>query len=724
MEPNTPRVSQRYKFADLTLCVGERRLSRGDEEIRLSRLSFEFLLALVEAAPNLVSHNELNARVWGRRQRVVTPENLAKRALMLRNALGDHAHDPKYFEVLRGQGYRLLPKVVLSTGETTARRKVSSLTAGATGPASAAVQFGAAAAIIVAVAAVILTRAPRPAPDERSVVRFELVMDPEMPFVSTRYSRDVAISSDGEVVAYTSQDNSIVVRRLDSLQPRRIAILGTDIRNPTFSPDGLQLAFLEGGALKSVPAAMPGPVTTLANVGQFTDGDISWAADGSILVANSRGLLRVPESGGTPEILLIPDVHDGERSFGSPSLLPGGHSVMFSVEPTESSSGSRVVVYDFERSRKIEVLRNATEPTYLSSGYLGYIADREIRVARFDPETMTVADTHALLASDIRVHTNGTAPVDMSDDGTLIYISGSMPSARDLVWVERDGSIEPLPVPALNFTYPRLSPLGTHIALDARWPESDIWLWDLARKSLVRVTHDPAENALPVWHPDGQQLAFGDGRGGFANVYWHSLNSGAGPTRLTEGTARQLPFSISPDGNYLLVGEDQPNGNWHMWSLNLQTLSRTELLDGPYSYWNTDFSPDGRWLVYQSDESGDLEVYVRPFPKTDGGRWKISRDGGSKPMWSRDGREIYYIDPDGWLIAVAVETFPKLRVARATPLFDTTAIFDQPYESGARPYDLSADGGRFLFTRNVTGATSPRPRLIVAVNAARGIDDL
>ena len=697
---------------------------RGNEEIPLSRLSFEFLLALVEAAPNLVTHDELSARVWGRK-RIVTQENLAKRALLLRNSLGDHADDPKYFEVLRGQGYRLLPTVAKATGATAQRAEPTPPVFGAASPGNAAKRVAVTmAAIIAVVAAVVLVRIAPTAPENARLVRFELVTEPDTSFVSTSYSRDLAISSDGAKLAYTSQGNSIVLRHFDEIQPRRIVNVATDIRNPTFSPDGNYLAFLDGGALKTVSTETPGQIELLANVGQFTDGDINWTSEGSILVANSRGLMRVPEHGGAPELLLVPDASNAERSFGAPSLLPGGRKILFSIEPTEAEIGSRIAMHDLETRQTYELISNAAEPSYLASGHLAYVAERDMRVAQFDPDEPSVASEYTELASSILVHTNGTAVADVSDDGTLVYVSGTAPPVRDLVWVERDGTPEVLPVPALNYTYPRLSPHGTYIALDVRWPESDIWVWDLARKSLIRMTRDPAENALPVWHPDGRRLAFGDGRDGFSNVYWHSLNSGGEPVRLTEETMRQLPFSISPDGRHLLVGEDQPDGNWNMWSLNLETNTRTELLHGPHSYLNTDISPDGRWLVYQSNESGDIEIYVRPFPKVDDGRWKISLDGGSKPMWSRDGSEIFYIDPEGWLVAVEVETFPGFSASRTHRLFDTKTLADRPYYAGARDYDLSVDGRRFLFTRNVAAASSPRSRIIVVMNTSSLIDAL
>lgn len=716
--PPTTTLPHRYAFADLIVDAGQRRVLRGGVTVPLSRLSFEFLLALAENAPNLVTHDELIHRVWGAR-RVVTAENLAKRALILRHSLGDSAEQPRYFEGVRGQGYRLVAEVDADANEheplplTAAARSVHGRTLRWLGVATLMLVAAAAGALLGWRA---IDRLPRPRADARDVMRFELVAAPDAPLVDDGYSRIVAISPDGRLLAYTSRDNSIVVRSLDRLNPVRFVSLGTDTRNPTFSPDGQFLAYLDGGALKRMPALTDGPSETLAYVGQFTDGDIGWAADGTLLVANSKGVLRVPADGGPGDMLLEPDPTRDERAFGAPSLLPGGRVVLFSVEPTRAPSGSRIGVFDLDTKQRKYLLNGATQPAYLPSGHLLFVVDGELRAARFDLDRLELGSEQTTLATGVSVSSSGIANVAVAATGTLVYAAGMPQRQRSLLWVDRNGATEALSAPALNYTYPRLSPNGTHIVLDVRWPESDIWVWDLERESITRITHDPAENALPVWYPDGTRMAFGDGRRGNTNVYSYSLNGGGMPEQLTEGDRRQLPFTISPDGHYLLFGEDQPDGNWNMSLLDLETRVSRPLLAGGYSFWNTDLSPDGNWLVYQSNESGALEVYVRPFPDAAAGRWKISQEGGTKPMWGRDGQEIFYIDPRGMLMAVAVSTFPAFRAGRTASLFDTGTLSPQPYEVGARPYDLSLDGQRFLFTSLANAPDVQDKRIVVELN--------
>lgn len=720
----TSSRSRRYRFADLTLDVGQRRLFRDGDPVPLSRLSFEFLLALVEAAPNLVTHDELISRVWGP-GRIITAENLAKRALILRQSLGDSVDEPRYFEVARGQGYRLIPALEASRAVTRRDAEQPRASASRARAPIAVPRWTAVLAVVIALASVAtLVWSNRWSTDpigalEPRLVRFEIAPRAEAPLVLSSYSRDVAISPDGTLIAYATKDNAIAIRALDRLAPRVLVGLGTDSRSPTFSPDGEYLAYLDGGALRRVPTRKDGPSELLAHVGQFTDGDMTWLHDGTILITNSRGIFRVDPDDRELETLIVPDPERGERSFGAASPLPGGRAVLASIEPTRAGAGSRVAVVDLESGERTDLLSGATQPVYLPSGHLSFVSAGELRAARFDLERLEVDSEHLTFAPEIGLNANGTAHYGVSDAGTLIYAIGEERPERRLAWVERDGSVEMLATPAAGYSYPRLSPLGTHVLLDQRWPDSDIWIWDIGRETMTRVTNDPAENVLPVWHPSGSYMAFGDGRSGFANVYWQSLNGGRPPERLTEGARRQIPFTISPDGRHLLYGEDNPDGSWNMWVLDLESREHWPLLTGGYSYWNTDLSPDGRWLVYQSDESGSLEVYVRPYPNVDRGRWKISRDGGSKPMWGRDGREIFYIDPAGMMVVAAVETFPDFAPGPTMPLFDPKHA--GPYSAGARPYDLSIDGRRFLMTVPVSEAAISDARLIVVVDWAREV---
>jgi len=687
---------QRFRFADLTLDLGQRRLVRGKEAVSVKGLSFELLRALVEAAPNLVTHETLAREVWGS-NRVVTQENIAKRAVLLRQALGDSADMPRYVEAVRGQGYRLLSKVERVAPEGWSEAEPRAVRGGRKSLLPVAVT---ALMIAVVLGGVLYGALHRAGLGEPAVVRFEILPTADAPFVLSPYARDVAISDDGTRVAYRSNDQSLIVRALDSLEPTRLAGLGGDLRNASFSPDGRYLAYLDGSVLKRLSLAGAGDERTLAEVGQFTDGDIHWEDDDTILIANSIGIHRIPADGGNLELLATPDTAGGERAFNAPSMLPGRNALLFSIEPTRADAGSRIAVLDLDTGGKKFLIDGGTQPIYVTTGHLVFAADYELRAVRFDIDRLEVGTEQATFVQDLMVRTNGASNLGVSRNGTLIYATGATRQQKSLVWVGLDGSEEVLNVPPMNFTYPRLSPDGRRIAIDARWPDSDIWVWDIERELATRVTNDPAENALPVWYPNGRKLAFGDGRSGATNIYVSEVDTGRAAEPLMPTDRRQLPFSISPDGRYLLFGESQPNGAWRMNVYDSQNHEQWPLTGGSSAELNTDFSPDGRWVVFQSNESGNTEIYVRSFPDTAAGRWQISRAGGSKPMWSKDGKRIFYINPDLQLMAVDVWLNPEFSAGQARQVLDLTRYTSAAYGAGARPYDLSLDGNRILIPRD------------------------
>jgi len=243
------------------------------------------------------------------------------------------------------------------------------------------------------------------------------------------------------------------------------------------------------------------------------------------------------------------------------------------------------------------------------------------------------------------------------------------------------------------------------VALDVRDQENDIWIWDLMRHTLTRLTFDPGLDRAPVWTPDGRRVIFSSQQGGVAgggNLFWRLADGTGTAERLTTNPNTQYPNSISPDGTRLAFREDSgPKNNRDLGVLVLGTTPRAEtLIQTTFNEENAEISPDGNWLAYQSNESGQEQIYVRPFPKIDGGRWQISTAGGSRPLWARSGRELFYLDVNHVLMAVPVRMAPSFSAGNPAKVFDTRYAVPQT----GRTYDVSPDGRRFLMIKENTTA--------------------
>lgn len=242
--------------------------------------------------------------------------------------------------------------------------------------------------------------------------------------------------------------------------------------------------------------------------------------------------------------------------------------------------------------------------------------------------------------------------------------------------------------------------------------ENDVWIWNLTRETLTRLTFDPGLDRMPVWTPDGRRVAFSSQRAGTDNLFWQAAD-GTGPVeRLTESANAQFPTSFSPDGTRLLFREAPADGASDIGILTLEGERRaTPLMQTTFAEWNAEVSPDGRWIAYQSNESGRDEIYVRPFPQVDGGRWQVSTGGGTRPLWARNGRELFYLVGQGRMMAVALQRGPTFVVGNPQVIFDGPYVAPQP----GRTYDVSADGQRFLMIKESGADQTSAPSEIVIV---------
>jgi Tol biopolymer transport system component len=307
---------------------------------------------------------------------------------------------------------------------------------------------------------------------------------------------------------------------------------------------------------------------------------------------------------------------------------------------------------------------------------------------------------------------------EISDEGTLAYHVRRRSSGSTLVWVDRQGREEALEAPARAYGYPRLSPDGTRVALDVSGPpDRDIWIWHLQRKTYERFTLDPAGNPMPAWSRDGRSLAFGSDRFGVTNLFWQAADGSGEPERLLASDRIQMPLTFPADGRLLFSADVAGHGR-DIHALSLDGSRRVErILYSAANDLTAEVSPDGHWIVYDSDESGQYEVYVRPYPRAySGGRWQISSNGGRQPMWSRDGREIFYRDFDGGMHAVSVDVNPTFKPGAVVRLFAGAGYSGAGNVSTARTYDVSHDGRRFLMIKLEPTLAATPPSVVVVLN--------
>jgi serine/threonine-protein kinase len=397
--------------------------------------------------------------------------------------------------------------------------------------------------------------------------------------------------------------------------------------------------------------------------------------------------------------------------------LPGSRAVLFTITPTTGGvDASQVAVLDLATGTQKILLRGGSQAQYVSSGHLVYAAADTLRAVAFDLGRLETIGSGIPVVSQVVTMPNGTAEFDIARDGTLVYAAGGpgIAPARTLVWVDRQGREEVIKAaPARPYLYPRLSPDGTRLALEIRDLENDVWVWSLARETLTRITSDPGIDQAPVWMPDGRRLVFTSARDGVGSLFWQAADGTGIPERLTESSNYQRPSAVLPDGKRVLFWEAPRKTATDVMMLTLEKDRRVQpLIQGPLVDRNAEVSPDGHWLAYESNDSGQPQVFVRPFPDVDREKIQVSTAGGMQPLWARNGLELFYIAPGDVLMSVPVKLGTTWTAG--TP----TRLIQAPYFRGgggndSRMYDVSADGKQFLMIKPEVSPNQPAARIVV-----------
>ncbi len=522
----------------------------------------------------------------------------------------------------------------------------------------------------------------------------------------------MALSPDGQTLVYHALENGIsrlYRRTLDQLDI--VPIPGTEgARNPFFSPDSQQVGFTLGTMLMRTGLAGGRPVR-VSELPGLSHG-ASWGDDDTIIVASrgDAGLLRVLAAGGEPTSLVT---RDGDRDYWFPQILPGGRAVLFTASYPAPDAGD-VLVLDLDTGLQHTLVQGGVAGWFAPTGHLVFLREGDLWAIRFDLERLEVRGEAALVEQAISVESAGAVQFAVAGDGSLAYLPAGR-GQRTLVWKDREGREEP--IAALRqraYAYPRVSPDGMRVAVDVRDQDNDIWVWDLARETLTQLTFDPANDWFPVWTPDNQRIVFASTRdGGVSNLFWVPADGTGTVQRLTDSPNVQYSYSVSPDGRQLVFREDVAQGARviHVLPMEGESVSAS-LSETAFNQTNPEISPDGRWVAYQSDRSGRAEIYVLPFPDATGGLRRVSTDGGQRPVWAPDGRELFYHNGPN-LMAVPVQTTSTLELGTPNVLF-TDADLASIGLSG-RSFDVGPDG-RFLINKPAEPTAAADPDIIVVEN--------
>ena len=557
-----------------------------------------------------------------------------------------------------------------------------------------ALPWGIAVTLALALVGTFLWVALRPA--TRPIARFVVTLPPG-DRLAVGNTPVVALSPDGSRLVYVASHGGSTQLYLRSIGRFEATLIpGTEgAEGPFFSPDGQSVGFFAGGKLKRVSLSGGAPSTLCS--APLSRG-ASWAPDDSIILASGNlGLYRVSAAGGTPKPLTVPDRKKGESSHRWPEILPGGKEVLFTIWAGNFNwDYNRIGVLSLRTGERRLLLEGGTYARYVPSGHLVYARAGGLLAVPFDLKRLEVTGPPVSIVQGVSISGGlGVAQFSFSGDGSLAYVPGG-PSEnnRTLLWVDREGTSRPLQAPPRAYATPRLSPDGQRLAVGILGANG-LWLYDLARGALTRLT-ETNFFPHPIWTPDGKHMTFTSSESGVLNLYRIPADGSGAAERLTTSENGQWPGSWSPDGQVLAFSGVDLTTGYDIWMLGLQGDRKPRpFLQTPANESGPIFSPDGHWLAYLSDESGRQEIYVRPFPGP-GGKTQISTEGGTEPMWARNGRELFYRNGDKMMV-MAVETQPVFAASKPKLLFE--AHYETSYNVFERDYDVSPDGQRFLMTK-------------------------
>src|SRR5467141_1976686 len=584
-------------------------------------------------------------------------------------------------------------------------------------------------ALVILISATAIWGWIRPAPSKQ-VVRYIWVIDSTEAMVrSTPWSGRIAISPDASLLAYIGGPRSQLLIRPRS-QLHAIAVPGTEgAATPFFSPDGKHVGFLREHIVQ-IASVSGGPPITVSDSLTGVAG-ASWGPDNFIYADGSVDFMAVSlvrveaKPGAVPHWFTTLDTAGREVDHSWPDVLPNGKGVMFTVgfsgrNGVKGGTSYAIAVADIPSGKHRVILDDAMYARYATPGYLLYVTtNKALMVVPFDPNSMKIAGEPTALTEGMRLGLLGSADLAVTTTGTLVYATGAGEGKQELVWVTRDGKEQAVDPDwaALYMGTPTLSPDGKRVAetrvANVESPAS-IWIKRLDRGPSIKLTVDMKDNFMPAWTPDGKSVTFSSTSATGATDLWTQRADGGAPAVMQLHEKSKLYNARwSPDTKWLIFQTDvQSPGSGDILAMRpgIDTAP-VPVVATRFSEISPALSPNGRWLAYVSNETGEDEIYVVPFPNTGAGKWAISAGGGTEPLWSHLRSELFYRDASGNLVALEVNTSPTFSLGRATVLFPAARFTSLRFNP---QYAVAPDDQRFLMIRPLQTGTPDK--LIVVEN--------
>jgi Tol biopolymer transport system component/predicted Ser/Thr protein kinase len=596
----------------------------------------------------------------------------------------------------------------------------------------------AAAAFLVAVgmAGLWIARQPEATPQ---MVRFHVAPPTGGIFPGANIVPRFALSPDGKYLAFEANSGpgtpfQLWIRPLDSTDAQAVAVSpnANAIQGLFWSPDSRFVGFFDGieQKLKKVDIGGGAPQSLADVPGSLSGG--TWNEEGVILVASAetKGIQRVSANGGVPVQVTSVDESQQESRHLWPHFLPDGRHFLYQAQTTKPEEWA-VYVGSLDSPERTKIVQSQYMAAFAAPDVVVFLRETTLLAQRLDLKTYALTGEPLLIAPSVAGTPDGRVGVSVSNNGVLAFAFGTATTGnRQLVWIGRDGKQSERLGDPLNATTVKLSPDGKRAALQdsVGSAPSDIWAFEIDRDLRSRLTTDAAADQNPIWSRDGSQVIFNSTRDGVSGLYQMPSNGATSEQLILKGESQMVLASQewSKDGQWVLFTQARTDraSSRDIWVLPMSNDQKSSDRK-PLPYRATPFdeaqpalSPDGRWLAYTTNESGTYEIEVRSFPDPSGGRWPISKEGGMRPRWAADGKELFYQDSRGNIVAVSVAGGQTFQVGTATSLFQTTLLFGLP---NTHPWDVMPDGRRFLMSLPISATNSNTVPLTVVVNWATAL---